>query len=172
LRRLADSRWGAGATTLRAATLALVHSTVECIDWECTASQIETPICSATQLISSSDGYKRSAELWADHRWKATGLGSTTRLRTFIRDIGTHPPGMALPRTAWVRHKSFRTEIGRFRSCLHKLGMVSFAFCECGAEEQTVDHFVLQCPIHQPPNGAHGLTVLDEKTIQWPLNKI
>jgi len=23
---------------------------------------------------------------------------------------------------------------------------------ECGAEEQTVDHVVLECPIHQPPH--------------------
>jgi len=26
--------------------------------------------------------------------------------------------------------------------------MASSATCECGAEEQTVDHVVLQCPIH------------------------
>jgi len=25
---------------------------------------------------------------------------------------------------------------------------VASAACECGAEEQTVDHVVLQCPIH------------------------
>jgi len=28
-----------------------------------------------------------------------------------------------------------------------------------GAAEQTVNHVVLQCPIHQPPNGLHGLTM-------------
>ena len=41
---------------------------------------------------------------------------------------------------------------------------------ECGAEEQTVDHVLLQCPIHQPPHGLHGLTVLDNETIEWLLN--
>ena len=31
-----------------------------------------------------------------------------------------------------------------------KWGMASSAACECGAEEQTVDHVVLQCQIHRP----------------------
>jgi len=42
--------------------------------------------------------------------------------------------------------------------------------CECGAEEQTVDHVVLECPIHRPPYGLHGLTVLDDETVEWLLN--
>jgi len=41
---------------------------------------------------------------------------------------------------------------------------------ECGAEEQTVNHIVLQCPIHQPPHELHGLTVLEDETTEWPLN--
>jgi len=41
------------------------------------------------------------------------------------------------------------------------------AACECGAEEQIVDHVVLQCPIHRT---LHGLTVLDDETIEWLLN--
>ena len=51
--------------------------------------------------------------------------------------------------------------VGRFRSYPHKWGMASSAACECGAEEQTVDHVVLQSPIHRRPHGLHGLTVLD-----------
>jgi len=47
---------------------------------------------------------------------------------------------------------------------LYKWGMASSAACECGAEEQTVDHVVLQWPIHRPPHGLHGLTVLDHET--------
>jgi len=73
---------------------------------------------------------------------------------------------MTLPRRAWVRLNRLRTGVGRFRSCLYKWGMASFAACECGAE-QTVDHVVLHCPIHRPP---HGLTVLDDETTEWLLN--
>ena len=57
-----------------------------------------------------------------------------------------------------------------FRSFLHKWGMASSAACDCGTEEQTVDHVVLQCPIHRPPHELHGLTVLDDETIEWLLN--
>jgi len=77
------------------------------------------------------------------------------RFRTLIPDIGTHPPEMAQPRTASVRLKSLRTAVGRFLSCLYKWGMAHSAACECGrcgAEEQTVDHVILKCPVH-----THGL---------------
>ena len=99
-----------------------------------------------------------------------SGADNPTRLRTLIPDTGTHLPGMTLPRRAWVRINRLRTGVGRFRSCLYKWGMASSAACECGAEEQTVDHVVLQCPIHRPPHGLHGLTVLDDETTEWMLN--
>ena len=48
--------------------------------------------------------------------------------------------------------------------------MASSAACECDAEEQTVDHVVLRCPIHRLPHGLHGLTVLGDETTEWFLN--
>jgi len=79
---------------------------------------------------------------------------------------------MTLPRRTLVRLNRFRTGVGRFLSCLYKWGMASSAACECGAEEQAVDHVVLQCRIHRrrPPHGLHGLTVLDDGTTEWLLN--
>jgi len=62
------------------------------------------------QLISSSDDDNRTAALWADHRWNAEWLEDTTKLRTFIPD--SHPPGMVLPRAAWVRLTHLRTGVG------------------------------------------------------------
>jgi len=76
---------------------------------------------------------------------------------------------MTLPRRVLVRLNRLRTGVGRFRSCLYKWGMASSAACECGAEERTVDHVVLQCPIHRTPHGLHGLTVLDNQPIEWLL---
>jgi len=69
---------------------------------------------------------------------------------------------MALPRTAWVRLNRIRTDVGRFHSCLRNWGMAPSGGCERGAEKQTVDHVVRQCPIHRPTHGMHGLTVLDQ----------
>ena len=104
----------------------------------------------AQQLISFSDNNNIRAAQWADHQWNAEWADNPTRLRTSIPDTGTHHPGMTLPRKAWVRLNRLRTGVGRFRSCLYKWGMASSAACEYGAE-QTVDHVVLHCPIHQPP---------------------
>jgi len=97
-------------------------------------------------------------------------LDNPTRLRTFVPDTGNHPPGMTLPRTAWVWLNHLRTAVGYFRSCFHKWSMPTSAACEGSAEEQTADHVVIQCPIHPPPHGLHGLTVLDDETIEWLLN--
>ena len=100
------------------------------------------------------------------------GWRNTTRLRTFIPDTGTHTPGMDLPRTVWVRLNRLHTGVGRFRSYLHKWGMVYSAACECDVEEQTVDHVFLAVESVQcwPPYGLCGLTILDDKTIEWLLN--
>jgi len=87
--------------------------------------------------------------------------------------VGGHrypPSRLTLPRKAWVQLNRLRTGVGRFRAYLYKRGMASSATCECGAEEQTVDHVVRQCPIHRPPHGLQGLTVLDDETTEWLLN--
>ena len=54
---------------------------------------------------------------------------------------------MTIPRTALVRLNRLRAGVGRFLFCLYKWGSgyASSAACECGAEEQTVDHVFLQC---------------------------
>jgi len=144
---------------------------------KCTASQIETPICPRRTAAHHFDCNNSIHEAHlADHWWNAEWLDKSNpaRLRTFTPDTGNHPPGITLPRTAWVRppHRGscLQTGAGRFRSCLYKWGMDTSAACACGAEVQTVDHVVLQWPIHRPPHGLHGLTVLDDETIEWLLN--
>jgi len=86
----------------------------------------------AAQQLNSWSCNNRSAALWADHCWNAEWLDNTTRLRTFIPDIDTYLPGIALSGTSWVR-------LNRLASRLHIWGMAPSAACECGAEEQTVD---------------------------------
>ena len=77
-------------------------------------------------------------------------------------------PSQEQPGSGWFNR--LRTGVGRFLFCLCKYGMASSAPCECGAEEQTVNNVVLQCPIHRPSHGLHGLTVLDDETVEWLLN--
>jgi len=78
------------------------------------------PFVPAAQLISFSvnNNNIRVAQ-WADHQWNAEWAENPTRLRILIPDISTHPPGMTLPRKAWVQLNRLRTGVGRFRSCLY-----------------------------------------------------
>ena len=101
--------------------------------WECMTSQIETPVC-ARRIIHQ---FIWLQQKWADHRWNVERLENTTRLRTFIPDIGTQPPRMVQPLTMWVRFNRLRTGVGRLLSCLHKWSMALSTACECGAEEKT-----------------------------------
>jgi len=48
--------------------------------------------------------------------------------------------------------------------------MVSSTAEQCGTEEQTVNHIVLQCLTHQPLHGLHSLIVIDDETIEQLLN--
>jgi len=125
--------------------------------------KLRHPFVPAAQLISFSDNNNICVAEWVDHQWNMEWADTSSRLHTLIPDTGTHTPGMTLPRRAWVRLNRLSTSVRRFHSCLYKWGMASSAACECGAE-QTVDHVVLQCPIHQLPHGLHGLTVLDDET--------
>ena len=78
--------------------------------------------------------------------------GQSTRLRIFIPDTGEYSSRVTLPRRAWVRLNCLRIGVVRFYSCLYKWRMALSPACECGAEEQTVEHVVLQCPIHWHPH--------------------
>jgi len=109
-----------------------------------------------------------------DYRWITDGMRSGWRtLRNSVLSSPTSAPTIL----KWPCQEQCRSDFTasepcfrRFRSCFHKWGIAPFAACEDGAEEQTVDHAVLQCPSHQPPYGPHGLTVLGDETIELLLS--
>ena len=78
---------------------------------------------------------------------------------------------MSLPRAAWVKLKRLQTGVWQFHSSMHKGNLAPSPNCECGDSEQTEDHVLVACPMHQLPHGARGLTVLDDETRCW-LNNI
>jgi len=55
-----------------------------------------------------------------------------------------NPPfGMTLPRTVWFRFKAY-TQVSVFAAPACRNGGITLsATCECGAEEQAVDHVVI-----------------------------
>ena len=100
------------------------------------------------------------ASEWTNHKWK-------TEYCAFVPGTNARPVGMGLPQAAWVKLNRLRTGVGRFHSFMHKWGLAPSPNCECGASEQTADHVLTACSIHQAPYGARGLTILDEETQCW-----
>lgn len=58
------------------------------------------------------------------------------------------PPGFDQPRAVWTALNRIRTGHGRCADALHKWGKVSSPECNCGAEKQTINHIVTECPNH------------------------
>ena len=107
------------------------------------------------------------ASEWQNHKWKTDYCENASSFCAFVPETGARPVGMGLPRAAWVKLNRLRTGVGEFHSSMHKWDLASSPNCECGASEQTADHVLTACPIHQAPHGARGLTVLDDETRCW-----
>ena len=112
------------------------------------------------------------ASEWTNHKWKTEYCKNASRLHAFVPETSARPVEMDLPRAAWVKLNRLRTGVGRFHSSMHKWGLAPSPNCECGASEQTANHVLTACPIHQAPLGARGLTVLDDETRCWLNNTI
>jgi len=74
--------------------------------------------------------------------------------RTFIPDIRTHPPGMALPRTAWIR--------------FNRPAPVSDVSAPTSTN-RVWPFLRLVSPIRRRLNVVHDLTVLDDEKFEWLL---
>jgi len=144
------------------------HPSIEC---RCTAPQIETPICTR-RTTTHQFIWQQQHTCGALGRLPTEGGvdGQPHKTPHFHPWHRRSPPGVTLPSRAWVQLNRLRTGVWRFHFCLYKGGMASSAACECDAEQQTVDHVVLQYRIHRPRHGLHGLTVLDNETIEWLVN--
>ena len=101
---------------------------------------------------------------WTNHKWNVEYCENASRLCAFVPETSARPVGMSLPRAAWVKLNCLWTGVGQFHLSMHKWGLAPSPNCKCGSSEQTADHVLTACPIHQAPHGAQGLTVLDDKT--------
>ena len=144
------------------------HLSTEC---KCTAPQIETAICTS-RTTTYQFIWQQQHTCGALGRLPTEGGvdGQPHKTPHFHPWHRRSPPGVTLPSRAWVQLNRLRTGVWRFHFCLYKGGMASSAACECDAEQQTVDHVVLQYRIHRPRHGLHSLTVLDNETIEWLVN--
>ena len=109
------------------------------------------------KLLHSLSELDIGVKQWTKHKWNANYLESTSRVRAFIPGVSSRPLGMILPRTSWVRLNRIRTGARRFHSSMYKWGLAPSPNCEYGATEQTVDHVISSCLLHQVPRRTRGL---------------
>jgi len=102
----------------------LLHSTFTCPPsgnaWRLISMHPFVP--AAQQLIISSDDNNKKCGALGGSPMECGVVGQHHETPHFNPRHGTHPPGMTLPRTAWVRLNCLCTGVGRFRPCLHKWG--------------------------------------------------
>jgi len=76
---------------------------------------------------------------------------------------------LATPQTAWVRLNHLHTGVGRFCPVCTNGVWPLLQLVSVAQEIKPLTIVVFQCPIHRPSHGLHGLTVLDDETIEWLL---
>jgi len=125
---------------------------------------------SGRELTSSAPPTETKAH-WTNARWREEWLTTSTALHTHISDPTVRCPGFDLPRHPWVRLNRLRTGVGRFKANMWKWGLSESPGCECGADLQTADHIISDCPLYGLPNGAIGLSEVDTETREWLFRK-
>ena len=85
----------------------------------------------------------RSKDAWIAATWKQEWEASgPTRVRRHVPDPGEGVKGEELSRKHWTTLNRLRTEVGRYKASMKKLGLADSAACECGEPEQTADHII------------------------------
>lgn len=80
------------------------------------------------------------------------------------------PPGFDLPRQDWSALNRIRTEHGRSGAVLFKWGVLPSAACDCGAQEQTIEHLVATCPNRLFQGEKEEFILATEESVTWLRN--
>ena len=97
--------------------------------------------------------------------------GAYTSARIEVRS--DPDPGSDLPRQTWVKLNRLHTGVGRSNADMWRWCLSRSPACDCGADQQTANHIITECPLYRPPNGVHGLIDVDADaaTREWLLSK-
>ena len=110
---------------------------------------------------------------WIARMWSAEWQLSTSRLREYVVSPSKCCPGSDLPRQAWIKLNRLCTGLGHFNAGMWRWGLSKSPTCDCGADQQTANHIITECPLYCPPDGLHGLIDVDADaaTCEWLLSK-
>jgi hypothetical protein len=76
-------------------------------------------------------------------------------------------PGFDLPRKIWCKLNRFRTGHGKCNNMLFHWNISENPASECGAEKETIQHIVEECPLTKFQQGFSKLYLLTEDALNW-----
>ena len=93
-----------------------------------------------------------STEQWT-HMWKSDKRPLGLHLKQIItRNGNQHGPALynrILNRNTCAKTIQLRTGHCGLNKYLHRFGIIDSASCECGSGQETVEHFLLECPLYR-----------------------
>lgn len=95
-------------------------------------------------------------------RWNA---GAATQ--QCVQDPTASLPGFHLERSVWTRLNRIRTGHARCNATMHKWGLRDSPACDCGAQEQTVQHIIKDCPQRKYPGPFSDFINATPSAISW-----
>uniref|UniRef100_UPI001C8F8736 hypothetical protein n=1 Tax=Klebsiella pneumoniae TaxID=573 RepID=UPI001C8F8736 len=113
----------------------------------------------ASQLIETSLLLKNS---WATSWEMFDGWN-----KFLVSDPTTAVGGMNLARRDWTLLNRFRTGVGSCNYWRCKWGLTPDQSCDCGADAQTMQHIITECPLRSFREGLAGLHSVSEAGLQW-----
>ena len=124
-------------------------------------------------VITCQDVQKASKDT-ATMKWQRRWDHSTTgrHMYTFQPAVSVIQPKTKFPFShSYQQTVQLRTGYAKLKSYLYKIGHSDSAICNCGLAEETVSHYLLDCPDHEDPRErlAHKVHTLTGETLSTEL---
>jgi Reverse transcriptase (RNA-dependent DNA polymerase) len=99
---------------------------------------------------------------WRD-QWSSTSPANGH----LIIDPTVEPPGFNISRHEWVLMNRFRTGQGKCAYLMNRWGFADSENCDCGHEQQTMEHIINDCPLRAFDGGLEVLHDATPEAIQY-----
>ena len=99
--------------------------------------------------------------------WRSEWNSCNIFKKGLITDPSEKVPGFNLPRKIWCTLNRLRTGHGRCNSFLFKWNSIESPSCECGEEEETIEHLVTSCSIYKFEYGFEAIHSVSDSFLRW-----
>ena len=124
------------------------------------AAKVAATSSTTPPIIKMKSAQNRSIQSMVKTKWETewkTGKENTRRLRSMSRFPGTCR-GLKLYGSLERKHivliSQLRTGHCHLNQYLHRFNIIETAECECGAERETVEHYLLNCELYEEERDA------------------